>query len=334
MLSGYLLSVHFGLPDTWGIDVIRLERTDDLYRAFIGTPSITSNNLVDLYSVKYMILVALIEKDLRFELIYSRLEDLHGKREDLLKENTVLRGFTMDIEKANTLTLSILEEAPAYHQWIFDKVKPWLGKNILEVGCGIGNLTGPLLQAGKVVASDINPRHLQRVHEKFGNHSNLSGVLLWDIQQDLSKNLPMSIDTILCSNVLEHVEDDDAVLSRFFRFLPEGGRLVLLVPALRILYNPLDRELGHFRRYTKRKLIPKLERNHFHICSLKYFNFFGIFGWFVNGTLLRRSILPAEQVRMFNQLVPLMVQIERWVPPVIGQSFIAIGEKDWRKNWT
>lgn len=234
----------------------------------------------------------------------------------------------MDVEKANTLTLSILEEAPAYNQWIFDKVKPWLGKDILEVGCGIGNLTRLLVQAGKVVASDMNAQYLQRVGDTFGSHSNLNGVLLWDIQQDLSIELPLSIDTILCSNVLEHVEDDDAVLLRFYRFLPQGGRLILLVPALRILYNTLDRELGHFRRYTKRELIQKLERSHFRICSLKYFNFFGIVGWFVNGTLLRRSLLPAGQVRMFNQLVPLMVQMERWVPTLIGQSLIAIGEKD------
>ena len=233
----------------------------------------------------------------------------------------------MDAEKVNTLTLSILEEASAYNQWIFDKVKPWLGKGILEVGCGIGNLTGLLLKAGKVVASDINPDYLRRVEEKFGNHSNLRGVLLWDIQQDMSKNFPASIDTILCSNVLEHVEDDDAVLSTFYRFLPQGGRLVLLVPALKILYNTFDRELGHFRRYTKTELTQKLESNHFHIRALKYFNFFGIFGWFVNGTLLRRRLLSVEQVRMFNQLVPLMVQMERWVPTLIGQSLIAIGEK-------
>ena len=233
----------------------------------------------------------------------------------------------MDVEKVNTLTLSILEEASAYNQWIFDKVQPWLGKGILEVGCGIGNLTGLLLRAGKVVASDMNPHLLQRVDKKFGSHSNLSGILLWDIQQDLSRELPVPIDTILCSNVLEHVEDDDAVLSRFYRFLPQGGRLVLLVPALRILYNTFDRELGHFRRYSKGELTQKLKRSHFHICSLEYFNFFGIFGWFVNGTLLRRSLLPAGQVRKFNQFVPLMVQMERWVPTVIGQSLIAIGEK-------
>lgn len=240
----------------------------------------------------------------------------------------------MDVEKVNTVTLSIMEEATAYNQWIFDKVKPWLGKGILEVGCGIGNLTRLLLQAGRVVASDMNPYHLQRVEEKFGSHSNLSGVLLWDIQQDLSRDVPLSLDTILCSNVLEHVEDDEAVLSRFYRFLPEGGRLVLLVPALRILYNTFDRELGHFRRYTKKELMQKLKRNRFHICSLKYFNFFGIFGWFVNGTLLRRSLLPVGQVRMFNQLVPLMVQMERWIPTVIGQSLIAVGERDKRSDWT
>jgi len=233
----------------------------------------------------------------------------------------------MDVEEVNTLTLSILEEASAYNQWIFDKVKPWLGKGILEVGCGIGNLTGLLLHAGNVVASDMNPRYLERVEEKFRGHPNLSGVLLWDIQQDLPIDLPLTVDTILCSNVLEHVEDDEAVLSRFYRFLPQGGRLVLLVPALRILYNTFDRELGHFRRYTKKELTRKLERNHFQICSLNYFNFFGILGWFVNGTLLRSRVLPAGQVRKFNRFVPLMAQIDRWVPTLIGQSLIAIGEK-------
>jgi SAM-dependent methyltransferase len=233
----------------------------------------------------------------------------------------------MDVEKANTLTLSILEEASAYNQWIFDKVRPWLGKDILEVGCGIGNLTGLLLQTGKVIASDMNPELLQRVGKKFGSHPNLNGIVLWDIQQEIPVETPLSIDTIFCSNVLEHVKDDGAVLLRFYRLLPQGGRLVLLVPALKILYNTFDRELGHLRRYAKKELVEKLEQNHFNICSLNYFNFFGILGWFVSGTLLRRGLLPAGQVRMFNQLVPLMTQIERWVPPPVGQSLIAIGEK-------
>jgi hypothetical protein len=79
----------FKLHDIWGIDVIRLKRIEDLYKAFTGAPSISSTNLINLYGVKYVISITPIEGDPRFELIYARIEGLPGKREDLLKENTI-----------------------------------------------------------------------------------------------------------------------------------------------------------------------------------------------------------------------------------------------------
>ena len=79
----------YQLHDIWGIDVIPLKRVDDLYKAFTGTPFISTTNLIDLYGVKYVISAVPIEKDPRFELIYSRLEGLRGKKKDLLKENTI-----------------------------------------------------------------------------------------------------------------------------------------------------------------------------------------------------------------------------------------------------
>ncbi|NWF91282.1 MAG: YfhO family protein [Syntrophaceae bacterium] len=79
----------YRLYDIWGVDVVRLKRVDDLYIAFVNSPSISATNLVDLYGIKYVISVTLLEKEPRFELIYSRLEGLEGKKEDLLKENTV-----------------------------------------------------------------------------------------------------------------------------------------------------------------------------------------------------------------------------------------------------
>ena len=83
------LNLLYSLHDIWGIDVIRLKRTDDLYRAFIGTRSISASHLVDLYNVKYVISAPPIEKDPHFKLIYSRLEGLRGKKEDLLRGNTI-----------------------------------------------------------------------------------------------------------------------------------------------------------------------------------------------------------------------------------------------------
>jgi SAM-dependent methyltransferase len=234
--------------------------------------------------------------------------------------------YRMDIEKTNTLTLSILEEAPAYHRWIFERIRPWLGKKILEVGCGTGNLTGYLLEAGEVIVSDMNPDYLQIVESKFRGYSNLKKVFLWDIEKGASEEISF-VDTIVCSNVLEHIKDDRAALRRFHDLLPPGGKLILLVPALMSLYNSLDRELGHFRRYTRKGLIQKLLSSHFAIYHLKYFNFFGIFGWFLDGTLLRKRLLPAGQVRLFNSLVPLFVRLEEVFPVLIGQSLIAVGEK-------
>ena len=77
------------LHDIWGIDVIRVKRVDDLYKAFTGAPSISANQLIDLYGIKYIVSVTPLEGDPRFELIYARIEGLQGKKEDLLKENTI-----------------------------------------------------------------------------------------------------------------------------------------------------------------------------------------------------------------------------------------------------
>jgi hypothetical protein len=83
------LNMLHGVHDSWGIDVIRERRTDDLYRAFTGAPSITATPLLDVYGISHVVSVTPIEKDPRFDLVYSHLEGLQGKSEDLLKENTI-----------------------------------------------------------------------------------------------------------------------------------------------------------------------------------------------------------------------------------------------------
>jgi SAM-dependent methyltransferase len=233
----------------------------------------------------------------------------------------------VNIEETNTITLSILEKADAYQRWIFEKMRDWLGERVLEVGCGTGNLTALLLTERKVIASDVNPNYLRTVKDRFRGHSNLNGILQWDLEQTPPEDVKASVDTIVASNVLEHVREDDAVLKKFHDVLPLEGKVVVVVPAIRVLYNSLDRGLGHFRRYGKGELIQKLKRNRFSICHLTYFNLFGIFGWFLNGTILQRGLLPEKQVRMFNDFVPAFIEIEKIVPPFVGQSLIIVGKK-------
>ena len=83
------LNLLWRLHDIWGIDVVRLKKVDDLYKAFTGAPSISATNLLDLYGVKYVISVTPIEGDPNFELVYSEIEGLQGKKDELLRGNTI-----------------------------------------------------------------------------------------------------------------------------------------------------------------------------------------------------------------------------------------------------
>jgi 2-polyprenyl-3-methyl-5-hydroxy-6-metoxy-1,4-benzoquinol methylase len=233
----------------------------------------------------------------------------------------------METERTNTITLSILEEATSYHRWIIEKMKPFLTGNILETGAGIGNLTGWLLRQGRVLATDVREDYLNVLREKYRDHPNLVGTLIWDVREGFPGTREASFQTIVCSNVLEHVEKDDLVLTHFYRLLPPGGRLILLVPALKVLYNHLDKGLGHYRRYGKRELLKKMTHRGFTIRYFTYFNLFGILGWYLNGTVLRRSLLPEDQVRVFNRMIPLLMKVEAIIPKWAGQSLIAVGEK-------
>ena len=59
-------------------------------------------------------------------------------------------------------------------------------------------------------------------------------------------------------NVIEHIEDDIAALRGLLRALLPGGRLLVYVPAFEVLYGPMDKAVGHHRRYTRAGLAAKL----------------------------------------------------------------------------
>ena len=91
-----------------------------------------------------------------------------------------------------------------------------------------------------------------------------------------------SVDFLYSSNVLEHIEDDAAVVREMARTLRPGGRVFLYLPAFCCLFSALDRKVGHFRRYDKstlRRLFPTVE---WKIVSLRYADSLGFAGtlWF------------------------------------------------------
>ncbi len=120
-----------------------------------------------------------------------------------------------------------------------------------------------------------------------------------------------------------HIDDDVRALQSIATMLRPGGRAVVLVPALRALYGSLDRELGHYRRYSPQALADLVRQGGFHAHRLFYFNAVGALGWWANAKLLRKRRISRSQLELFDALVPLL-RLEDQFRFLLGQSLIAV----------
>jgi hypothetical protein len=104
-----------------------------------------------------------------------------------------------------------------------------------------------------------------------------------------------------------------------------GGAIVLLVPAFPSLYGPIDRNLGHYRRYRRGSLANLARAAGLAVRKLHYVNAIGFFGWWVNARVLRRETQSDAQIAFFDHwLVPLFSALESGIPPPFGQSLLAV----------
>jgi SAM-dependent methyltransferase len=133
---------------------------------------------------------------------------------------------------------------------------------------------------------------------------------------------------VVCLNVLEHVRDHRLALDHMYRVLEPGGRAVFLLPAFESLYGPIDRNLGHFRRYSRASWRSLSEAAGFRVKLARYFNSVGFFGWWANARVFRKEAQSESQIELFDRaVVPVLKRLECWVPPPFGQSIFTVIEK-------
>jgi SAM-dependent methyltransferase len=218
--------------------------------------------------------------------------------------------------------------ATRYFAWQARLVAPELGRRILEVGCGLGNFTGMLLGREAVIAVDAEPRCIARLRLRYPNRPKLHAFVC-DAQdpafRDLASYRP---DTCVCLNVLEHIADDRAALEAMASVVVTGGAIVLLAPAFQSLYGPIDRNLGHFRRYNRDSLTRLVRMAGLYVEKVHYVNSIGLLGWWLNSRVFKRQAQSEWQIRIFDRaLVPVLSRVERWAQPPFGQSLFAVLRK-------
>jgi glycosyltransferase involved in cell wall biosynthesis len=222
--------------------------------------------------------------------------------------------------------LARLSRAPRFNAWLADTIRPYCGNRVLEIGSGVGNLTERLIPRRKYVVSDINPLYLQTLATLQADRPYLKTSFCDVADIGTYPKAEGPFDTVICLNVIEHVEDDKTSLLNIRSVLEDGGRAIVLVPQGQWNFGTLDEVLGHRRRYSKASLRKLAEDCDFEVKEMLEFNRIGTIAWYLNGKIMRRRTFGLGQVLMLNALTPVFRRIDK-ILPMAPLSLIAVLER-------
>lgn len=237
-----------------------------------------------------------------------------------------------ELDKEGLDTLLAISKADLFNSWTYKTIQPYIKGNILEIGSGIGNISQYFLDNHQQIAvSDLRENYLDFLREEFQGYSNLKSIYNIDLTDPSFEQKQVSIlnsfDSVFALNVIEHIENDRLALENCKKLLKPGGTLLILVPAFNGIYNSLDRELFHFRRYNRSMLEGRIKASGLIIEKSFYFNALGIPAWIWGGIVSKQKTISSKQMNAYNKLVPLARFIDRLTSHKLGLSVITIATK-------
>ncbi len=149
------------------------------------------------------------------------------------------------------------------------------GPRVLDMRCITGTLAVELAVAGmEVTALDAYLGAVEKTNTLARNRGIAAPIAHhWDLTRLVEQVGVGCFDTVVCLDVLNHVDDDEATMSDIAQVLRSGARLILNVPAFPALLGKRDQSLGHLRRYTRSSLRGLLTRHGFEVETMRYWNF-------------------------------------------------------------
>lgn len=196
---------------------------------------------------------------------------------------------------------------------ILRKFKPSRLKKdrVLDIGCGTGIILKLLEGFGTAYGVELSADAIQFLKKRG---------LRFVARSDASQSIPFkdsSFSAITCLDVLEHLDDDLALLNEMLRVCKPGGHIVLTVPAFNVLWSPHDVALHHRRRYTRTQMLKKIFRLNCTVVKNSYYN-----------TILFLPILAIRKLKPFlsdrqNVESDFFIPIPRWINALLTFLYVA-----------
>lgn len=138
-----------------------------------------------------------------------------------------------------------------------------------------------------------------------------------------------TFDVVGAFDVLEHCEPEAQAVTELSRVLRPGGRLLMSVPAYQWAWTDHDEQAGHYRRYTRRRLIRAIEGGGLVVTRATY-GFGGVFPFFAAERAVRRIRKPAPSTdKSLPEVSPAMDRVlmglTKAESKVIGRANLPFG---------
>ncbi len=223
--------------------------------------------------------------------------------------------------------LNSLTGTPQYLSWITRLLRPRLGDSVLEIGAGLGNLTGRLM-ARKLsyVAAEKDPLYLHALRNRFLRTPNVAVFPLDPEDPADYTRWRNQFDTALCVNVLELAAAPKTVLESLAGCVRPGGNIIILVPQGPGLYGSLDRAMGHLRRFSRRDIEALAAQAGLRVEGVHQLNKVGALSWWIYGKLLRRKKISKPALKLFDKTVWIWRRIDGLLP-WRGLSLVVVARK-------
>ncbi|TCS62973.1 class I SAM-dependent methyltransferase [Varunaivibrio sulfuroxidans] len=217
--------------------------------------------------------------------------------------------------------LEVMKNARRYNAYLVALVNRFAPRQgtLLDFGAGAGTFARALGAASRTVAC-VEPDPALRERLVGDGHAAFA---------DIADIADGRYDFVYSLNVLEHIEDDGAAVRELLRVLKPGGRCLIYVPALQILYSSMDSKVGHFRRYTKAGLKDLLQGAGFSVQWAGYADSLGFFATLAFKMLGNAdgAINPGGLVLYDRLIFPLSRALDAIAHPFFGKNVAAVAVK-------